>query len=104
MIAKYPALCRYCRKPIEVGKDEYDIETKTNFHWACHDNPQPTPECYAIAERLGFVDSGGAGTVAWSRICADRALRNLPKAHRGDSVGRTEAKAPAQRDATLFGE
>lgn len=73
MIAKYPAKCRYCGKPIEVGKDEYDIDSRSSYHWECHDNPKPTPEAHDFAERLGFRKHDEA-------MAAHRSLFLLPPA------------------------
>lgn len=54
MISKYPGTCCYCKLPTKAGVDEYEIESKASYHVECHENPKPTPECYAIAARLGY--------------------------------------------------
>lgn len=83
MIAKYPGRCRYCGKPIEVGRDEYDIETKTSYHVECHENPKPTPECYAIADRCGFVPAGDVERTSFVALGEQwSALRRVPSADR----------------------
>ena len=58
MIAKYPGKCRYCGSPVMIGRDEYDIETKTSYHLECReeeDNAPPSPADYRRAEALGFI-------------------------------------------------
>jgi hypothetical protein len=56
VIARYPAKCFVCGKSITVGIDEYDYDLKRSVHLACkaEDNPQPTAEQLALAEKLGF--------------------------------------------------
>lgn len=69
MIAKYPGACRYCRKLIEVGRDEYDVDSKTSFHVGCAPKEQPpSSDRLDLADRLGFVLSEDVMDVAWSRM------------------------------------
>jgi hypothetical protein len=56
MIAKYPGKCRYCKKPIEVGRDEYEVETKTSFHPECRDSQSPEASAFTLATDLGFIE------------------------------------------------
>lgn len=68
MIAKYPAKCRYCGKPIKVGEDEYDYENKSSYHVACFEsqNHSPGTEAIALADRLLFCphDDGSIRAMA----------------------------------------
>ena len=58
MIAKYPSKCRYCGNPIQVRRDEYDIETKSSYHLECReeeDSAPPSSADHRRAEALGFI-------------------------------------------------
>ena len=82
MIAKYTAKCRYCKTSIEVGRDTYDVDSKTSYHNACHEKEEPPgPEQFATADRLGFVSYEEAVAVDWQMRC-------LPAAHRESAAGR----------------
>lgn len=70
MIAKYPGQCRYCHRPIEVGADEYDTATKTNYHVECHESQPADAETYALAERLGFVSVDVSRIDDWETMLA----------------------------------
>ncbi len=56
MIARYPAACYVCKKPIVVGRDEYDYELKRSHHIACQEAPGllDHAEQIAIADKLGY--------------------------------------------------
>lgn len=79
MIAKYPGLCRYCKQPITVGVDEYDLTSKASYHRECEESQPPGPEAYVLADRLGFKPHAEAGEMDWplfllSRNAADRSV------------------------------
>lgn len=107
MIAKYPGTCMFCRKPIAVGVDTYDLEIKKSYHEACKENQPPGPEAYTLADQLGFVPHDEASiraAVADWHVRADWLLRNLPHADRGNSAGRLSAETSTRRQPDLFGE
>ena len=55
MIAKWDGRCSICKGAIPAGEDvHYDAEAKSVQHWTCYENPQPSPEQVALAERLGY--------------------------------------------------
>lgn len=95
MIAKYPNDCRYCRKPIEVNRDEYDPQTKTSYHIECVENQPPTPEQFALAEQLGFIEYR-------PDMAADGLLRRMLPRSGGASAGGTTATPRGNESATLF--
>jgi hypothetical protein len=82
MIAKYPSKCRYCGKPITVGTDEYEIESKTSYHRDCHEAQDlfSAREAEELAERLHF-----------ERYDWDRLLRFLSRTDSGGTTGRKES-------------
>ena len=84
MRAKYPGRCRYCGKLIEVGKDEYEIESKTSYHIECHENPTPGPEDYERAHAIGFI-------AVDPDLPADGLLLRMSRPDPSASTGRTEA-------------
>jgi len=107
VIAKYPAACMYCKKPIAVGIDTYDLEIKKSYHEDCRSNQPPGPEDYKLADDLDFVRhdevSIRAAVASWQ--LRDRwLLRNLSDGCRGDSAGRPRAAAQGRQNATLFDE
>lgn len=107
MIAKFPGRCMFCKKPIVVGVDTYDVEIKKAFHETCKENQPPGPEAYTLADELGFVSHNDASIHAalenW-RLRDHWLLRPLFNASCGDSAGRPGTEAPARRQSDLFGE
>jgi hypothetical protein len=70
MIARYPGICRYCKKPIEVGRDEFDIDKRINYHVECVENPAPGPpgrEAYVLADKLGYIPSSQLADHRWTK-------------------------------------
>lgn len=55
MLARYPGSCIYCKKPITVGVDTYDVDTKQNWHEVCHESQPPGPDAFRLADSLGFI-------------------------------------------------
>jgi hypothetical protein len=105
VIAKYPAACMYCKKPIAPGVDTYDLEIKKSYHEDCRANQPPGPEDFALAEELGFVrhDEASIRAAAPSWRVRDRwLLRHLLDADRGNSAGRPPAAPQGRPNATLF--
>jgi hypothetical protein len=107
MIAKYPGLCMYCRKPIEVGVDTYDIEIKKSYHEACRENQPPRPEDYKLADELDFVphdDASIRAAAARWQVRDHWLLRHLLDANRSRSTRWPEPATPRRPDAPLFDE
>ena len=57
MIAKFPGKCSICGKAITVGVDEYDYETKTNYHRGCYEEADRKlrKAQEQLAEELGYL-------------------------------------------------
>lgn len=68
MIAQYPGQCCFCSKPITVGVDTYDKESKRAWHEECFENQAPTPEVLALSQRLGFLSFDAALHWPWSQM------------------------------------
>lgn len=65
MIAQYPGQCCFCNRPITVGVDVYDKDTRRNWHESCFESQPPSPEQFAIADRLGFLPHDEAMQASW---------------------------------------
>ena len=87
MRAKYPGRCRYCRKPIEVGRDEYEIHTKTSYHVECLDRHN-----YERAHAIGFIAVN-------LDLPADGLLLRMSRPDSGAATGRTESATPGRQPA-----
>ena len=68
MIAQYAANCRYCGRPIQAGRDEYDMDTKSSYHLECFENQPPSAEQRAIAAECSFLPHEEAMTASWSKV------------------------------------
>jgi hypothetical protein len=103
MIAKLPGFCCFCRKPIEPGRDTYEVETRRNWHEACRENQPASPEQFAIADRLGFVkhNDGAIEVKDPARLSGNRPLRQVHEADDGPAARRSESAAPG-RDRLLW--
>ena len=92
MRAKYLGRCRYCGKPIEAGRDEYEIDTKTSYHIECHENQTPGPEEYERAHAIGFI-------AVDIDLPADGLLRRMSRPNSGVATGRAEPATPGRQPA-----
>lgn len=54
MISKFNGKRKGCSKPYAEGDDIYWSKEDGPWHWECWENPAPSPEAHALAERLGF--------------------------------------------------
>jgi len=97
----------YCKKPIVVGVDTYDFETKKSYHEECRENQPPGPEDFRLAGELGFVHHDEASIRAaidsW-RVSDGRILRLLSANDRSDSTGRKTAATCRGQNGNLFDE
>ena len=95
MRAKYPGRCRYCQQPIEVGRDEYDIDTNTSYHIECAEkqaNTPPGPEDYERAHAIGFISFD-------PDLPADGLLLRMSRPHSGASARRPEPATSGRQPA-----
>lgn len=102
MIAKFNGSCSICSQVVTKGTEcRYDGDTKTVQHWKCFDeqtdNPKPSPEAFALTDRLGFIEYR-------PDMGADGLLRKMSKATNGATAGRPGTQAHRGPHATLFGE
>src|SRR3990167_6328914 len=61
MISKYNSTCRYCKLPTKAGVDQYDIDSKSGYHWKCEEeaeNQPPSREQLELAGQLGYRQYG----------------------------------------------
>jgi hypothetical protein len=95
VIAKFPGFCMFCKKPIEPGKDIYDVSIKQSYHETCLENRPPGPEAFALADRLGFIE--------WNPdLPADGLLRSMCPGNRVAPAGRPPNTAHRNENTSLF--
>jgi hypothetical protein len=98
MISRFSSRCSICSLAVSVGTEcRYDSEAKTVQHWECFENPKPTPEQYALADRLGFIKYD-------SSMASDGILLRMSPRDRGTPARRMESETRRGQDALLFNE
>ena len=102
MKAKFPGRCRYCSKAITIGEDEYEIETKTNYHVRCRDKQEPDRDPERIADACGFVPAASVEGPGWAVIHEGWVLWRVHAGPVGAAARRTGTEAPG-RNGDLFG-
>lgn len=89
MIAKYPARCSRCGKPITIGVDTYDYESKKSYHQSCETDAGESHG--QLADKLGFLDHAEALSTDWPLLLLyerdnRRAGRQQPEASGRDAI------------------
>jgi hypothetical protein len=104
VISRWAGQCSLCGRSIPKGADvHYTTEAKTVEHWECLENPQPGPEDFALADRLGYLPTMEAECADWPALCRDRPMPDLSPSDRGIADRRPEPAARPRRQSTLFG-